>query len=151
MRMVLVSSCLLGEPVRYDGRGCACAHPVLARWIAEGRVVGFCPEISGGLPVPRPPAELIDGSRVADILGRDLTAEFSSGARQALALVRAKGITVAVLKEGSPSCGSGTICDGSFSGRRIPGAGLTTACLSAAGIWVFNEAQFDQAAERLEC
>lgn len=144
MERVLVSSCLLGRPVRYDGRAKTSPSDVLARWLAEGRVVPFCPELAGGLGVPRPPAEL-RGGRVVTEHGDDVTDAFLRGARLALAAARENGARVAVLKEGSPSCGSGRIADGTFGGGKIPGAGLTTELLRAEGITVFNEEQFAEA------
>ena len=159
MRCVLVSSCLLGLPVRYDGGAAPCRHPVLERWLAEGRVIAVCPEVEGGMPVPRPPAEIQEArggrrvlqgaARVVDASGQDVTPAFVLGARQALALARTEDVALAVLKEGSPSCGSGSTHDGSFSGARVPLAGVTAACLQAAGIPVFSENQLDEAAEHL--
>lgn len=155
MRKILVSACLLGEPVRYDGGSVPVRHPVLDRWIREGRVVPCCPEVAGGLPVPRPPAEIEGGAggeavlagraRILDREGRDVTAPFRAGAEAALALARAEGAVLAVLKEGSPSCGSMEIHDGAFGGRRVPGEGLTAALLRGAGIPVFNEDQWEEA------
>ena len=144
MERVLVSSCLLGRPVRYDGRAKTSSSRILARWRAEGRLVPFCPELAGGLGVPRPPAELQDG-RVVTVDGQNVTDAFTLGAELALAAARNAGVRVAVLKEGSPSCGSGRIADGTFGGGRIPGAGVTTALLRAHGITVFNEDQFEDA------
>ncbi|WP_376998906.1 2-thiouracil desulfurase family protein [Bordetella pertussis] len=155
MEWVLVSACLLGRPVRYDGRDAATGHPVLARWQAERRVVAVCPEVAGGLPTPRPPAEIdagaggaavLDGlAQVREASGVDVSAAFVEGARQALALVRERGIRVAVLKEGSPSCGSGYTYDGSFSGARIAREGVTAASLRRAGVRVFSEHELDAA------
>ena len=152
---VLVSACLLGRPVRYDGRGASRVHPVLARWQAEGRVVAVCPEMAGGMPAPRPPAEITRGdggarviaglARVVDVTGADVTTPFVAGARAALEAARQHGIALAVLKEGSPSCGSGYIYDGSFSGQRLPGQGVTAALLADAGLRVFSEHEFDTA------
>ncbi len=153
---VLISACLLGAPVRYDGGSKRCLHPVIERWAAEGRLRSLCPEMAGGLPTPRPPAEIkggVSGARVlalqawvVDAAGRDLSTAFIAGAEAALALVREHGIRVAVLKEGSPSCGSEWIADGSFSGRRVTGDGVTAAALRAAGVHVFSEDQLDEAA-----
>lgn len=153
--LVLVSACLLGEPVRHDGAHRRAVSPVLQRWQAQGRVVALCPEQAGGLPVPRPPAEIAEGAggarvldglaRVVDVHGRDVTAAFVAGARATLALVEQHGIRVAVLKEGSPSCGSGQIHDGRFIGQRVAAAGVTAALLARAGVRVFHEAQFTQA------
>lgn len=144
MKNVLVSACLLGDAVRYDGGSKAVQHPVLARWLNEGRVVRVCPELAGGLPVPRPPAER-RGLRVLTNTGVDVTAEFADGAEHALRLAQRVGATVAVLKENSPSCGSHQINDGSFSKTRIAGEGVTTALLRTHGIQVFSESEWDAA------
>jgi uncharacterized protein YbbK (DUF523 family) len=156
---VLVSACLLGERVRYNGAAATAQHPVLEAWLAEGRVVPFCPEIAGGLGVPRPAAEisgpgggdgvLAGGARVVTRAGADVTSAFLKGARQALETALAHGAGLAVLKDGSPSCGSGFVYDGSFSGRRRADAGVTTALLEREGIRVFSEARLEEAAEYL--
>jgi uncharacterized protein YbbK (DUF523 family) len=155
MEFVLVSSCLLGEAVRYNGGDMRCDHAVLQRWLREGRVVPVCPEVAGGLPVPRPRAEIAEGAggmnvlagaaRAIDSNGRDVTAFLVGGAERALEQARAKNIRVAVLKEGSPSCGSGLIFDGSFTDRKVAGLGITTARLQQSGIQVFSEAQLAEA------
>ncbi|MQG92331.1 DUF523 domain-containing protein [Pseudomonas sp. MN1F] len=154
---VLVSACLLGQPVRYDGR--ASGHPdLLQQWQAEGRVLPLCPEVAGGLPTPRPPAEIpggqgaqvLDGGvQVLTVAGEDVTAQFLAGAQQALALVRQHGIRVAVLKAGSPSCGNHLTYDGTFSGVKVPGAGVTTALLRREGVQVFSELELEQARQAL--
>lgn len=133
-----MSACLLGERVRFDGREKGSANPILERWQAEGRVVRVCPEVAGGLPVPRPPAELQQGRVIAQT-GADVTAEFERGAREALRLIQAFDIRVAVLKSGSPSCGSGFVYDGTFSKTRVAGDGVTTALLQRHGVRVFSE------------
>jgi uncharacterized protein YbbK (DUF523 family) len=150
---------LLGSPVRYNGAHKRSSSAVLLRWLKEGRVVPVCPEIAGGLAVPRPPAEIVAGvggtavlarlARVVDPSANDLSAAFIAGAQHALGQVHARGIRIAVLKEGSPSCGSDQIHDGTFSGRRVHGQGVTTALLSNAGVRVFSEEQFEQASEFL--
>lgn len=155
MHHVLISSCLLGNPVRYDGRGVSHDDAVLARWLKEGRVVAACPEVAGGMPIPRPPAEIEPGrdaasvlaghARVVAVTGDDVTTPFVHGAREALAAAQRHGIRVAVLKEGSPSCGSGYVYDGHFAGRRQPGVGVTAALLRRAGIQVFSEHQWAEA------
>jgi uncharacterized protein YbbK (DUF523 family) len=148
MIKVLVSRCLLGEKVRYDGRSAQAPNAILSRWLNEGRVVPFCPEVAGGLGVPRPAAEIsgtgaeavLDGSAsVLTLDGADVTAHFLRGAQLALAAVRAHGARVAILKDGSPSCGSESIYDGTFSGRTRTGSGVTTALLERHGIRVFSE------------
>jgi uncharacterized protein YbbK (DUF523 family) len=149
MQRILVSACLLGEKVRYDGAGKLVSDDRLQSWIAEGRVVAICPELSGGLPVPRLPAERI-GTKIVDSEGDDVTEPFQKGAANALALAKTTGCTLALLKEGSPSCGSQFIADGSFSGTRIAGAGMTAELLSANGIQVFSENQLDELAREIE-
>jgi uncharacterized protein YbbK (DUF523 family) len=158
----LVSSCLLGEAVRYNGGDKRCDHEILQRWLHEGRVVPICPEVAGGLPVPRPPAEIENGAggasvlagtaRVRDRDGRDVTTFFIQGAEQALVRARApaRRIRVAVLKEGSPSCGVTYSYDGSFTGTKVPTPGVTAASLRAAGLHVFSEAQLQEAARLIE-
>ncbi|MFS0825392.1 2-thiouracil desulfurase family protein [Pseudomonas phoenicis] len=157
LEKVLVSACLLGRPVRYDGR--ASGYPdLLQRWQAEGRVVPLCPEVAGGLPTPRPAAEIpggqggqvLDGqARVLTEAADDLTAAFLAGAERALALAREHGITLAVLKAGSPSCGNRLTYDGSFSGVKVSGEGVTAALLRREGVRVFSELQLEEAAEAL--
>ncbi|UVE18061.1 DUF523 domain-containing protein [Pseudomonas sp. LS44] len=157
MQKILVSRCLLGHLVRYDG-GCHGPFDLLARWQAEGRVVPLCPEVAGGLPTPRAPAEIAGGQggevlegrqRVLTISGDDVTAEFLDGAQQALALVREHGIGLAVLKARSPSCGNRENYDGSFTGRKVAGEGVTAALLRRAGVQVFSEEQLPDAARAL--
>jgi uncharacterized protein YbbK (DUF523 family) len=159
MEMVLVSACLLGEKVRYNGDDKRCDDPILQGWVREGRVVSVCPEVLGGMPVPRAPAEIAAGAggmavlcgtgRVMDPDGKDVSAPFQQGGEQALALARARHIRMAVLKENSPSCGSSTTYDGNFSGRRVTQPGVTAARLQEAGVRVFSEAQLREAEEWL--
>lgn len=140
MKKILVSACLLGQPVRYDGQGKGLSDPRLARWQAQGRLVSVCPELAGGLPVPRAPAERQE-ARVVTVQGEDVTAAFACGAQAALQLCQAQGIRLALLKEGSPSCGSQQIYDGTFAGQRVAGEGVTAALLRAHGIQVYAETQ----------
>lgn len=159
MERILVSACLLGSRVRYDGGAKTSGDAMLARWRAEGRLVRFCPEVEGGLPVPRPPAEIEGGAGGAAVLagaariltpdGDDVTGAFLSGAQQALAVATSFGARMAILKEGSPSCGSPRIHDGTFRGRTTPGQGVTAALLEANGIRVFGEDRIPQAAAYL--
>lgn len=154
---VLVSRCLLGHRVRYDG-GASGPYGQLARWQDEGRIIALCPEVAGGLPTPRAPAE-IPGGQGLDVLngkapvmtseGEDVTAAFMDGAQQALALVNRHGIRIAILKANSPSCGNVQTYDGSFSGVKVEGQGVTAALLAGAGVQVFSELQLDEAARAL--
>ncbi|MDY0882497.1 DUF523 domain-containing protein [Dongia soli] len=154
MRKVLISACLMGEAVRYDGRAAGDGGALLTDWQREGRLVVICPELSGGLPVPRPPAE-IRGGNGSDVLagsarivtpdGDDVTENFLQGASATLALAQNHGVTVAILKQRSPSCGSREIYDGRFVGNRIAGEGVTAALLRRHGITVFDETQLAEA------
>lgn len=140
---VLVSACLLGLSCKYSGGSNRC--PALESWLrAHGCTpIPFCPEIYGGLPTPRPPAER-RGDRVVTAAGADVTAQFARGAEQALLLTQTMGCRFAVLKANSPSCGCGTVYDGSFSGRKIPGNGLTAELLLQAGITAATEENFER-------
>ena len=147
MQKILVSRCLLGQRVRYDG-GTHGPFSLLERWQQEGRIVPLCPEVAGGLPTPRAPAEIAggQGARVLDgqlpvltVDGEDVTAAFLDGARQALALVAQHGIRIALLKARSPSCGNRENYEGSFSGTKVAGEGVTAAALHRAGVQVFSE------------
>ncbi|MFW6053774.1 MAG: DUF523 domain-containing protein [Persicimonas sp.] len=151
---VLVSACLLGRDVRYDGGHCASGHPVLQEWAADGRIAAFCPEVAGGLNTPRRPAEIVGGdghavldglARVVDCDGVDVTEQFIAGAHSALHAATRARAKLAVLKSKSPSCGRRRIYDGSFSGTLTAGQGVTAALLSRHGIEVFDEHQFDEA------
>lgn len=158
MQKILVSRCLLGHRVRYDG-GASGPFDQLQQWIAEGRVVALCPEVAGGLPTPRAAAEIpggqgaevLDGSaRVITTDGEDVSAEFLSGAQQALALVQQHAIRIAVLKANSPSCGNLLTYDGTFSGVKVSGEGVTAALLTRYGVQVFSELQLAEAAAALQ-
>lgn len=149
MLRVLVSACLIGERVRIHGGDARVDHPVLERWLEEGRIVHVCPEVLGGLGVPRPPAEIVDG-RVIAKTGADVTNEFERGARIAADTATEHRTVLAIMKSRSPSCGSGMIYDGTFSGVLIPGDGKTTELLRERGIAVFSELELDEAAAYLD-
>ena len=134
-----VSACLLGEPCRYDGS--AAPSAAVAALGERHGLVPVCPERAGGLPVPRPPAEIVsaDPVRVADAEGHDLTDAFVAGARACLDEALAAGCAGAVLKARSPSCGSGRVYDGTFSGALVPGWGVAAALFRDAGLTVADE------------
>ena len=157
MQKILVSRCLLGHRVRYDG-GASGPFDQLQQWLDEGRVVPLCPEVAGGLPTPRAAAEIpggqggevLDGhARVITTEGEDVSAEFLSGACQALELVQKHGIRIAVLKANSPSCGNLLTYDGSFSGVKVSGEGVTAALLKRNGVLVFSEQELAEAVSAL--
>ncbi|MCF6189017.1 MAG: DUF523 domain-containing protein [Cocleimonas sp.] len=150
---ILISACLLGNPVRYDGTDLLIDHPLLQQWKKEGRLISICPEVAGGLSTPRAPAEivgkngasvLLSDTQVINNVGEDVTKAFVFGANKALQLAKANHCIAAVLTERSPSCGSNLIYDGSFSGARKSGMGVTTALLEKNGIRVFNQYQLEK-------
>ena len=134
--MILVSACLLGENCKYDGNNNNNLYVKL--YLKDKDYIAFCPEIAGGLEAPRLPCERCQG-RVINSGGEDLTDEFVDGAEQALELCQETGATLAVLKEGSPSCGVNWIYDGSFEHIRIPGQGVTAQLLTENGIKCISE------------
>ncbi|MDX8383872.1 MAG: DUF523 domain-containing protein [Ghiorsea sp.] len=142
---ILISACLVGEAVRYDGGDClgyldAQAKAYIQRWQEHGLLLPFCPEVAGGLDVPRMAAE-IKGNRVLTATGQDVSSAFQSGAQQALDLCLQHHIRIAILKQGSPSCGNSRINDGTFSKTKIAGQGITAKLLQQHGIRVLNEAE----------
>ncbi|GAA5445961.1 hypothetical protein Misp06_04168 [Microbulbifer sp. NBRC 101763] len=148
MTQILVSSCLLGCAVRYNGTDVEVYNSDFDWLVETQEIVPLCPEVAAGLPIPRAPAE-ISGGNGADILAgaarvigsekKDLTDQFLLGAKLALKLCRRHNIRYAVLTENSPSCGSGYIYDGSFSGKKIVGVGVVSALLEKSGIQVFSQ------------
>ena len=150
MRKILVSACLLGERVRYDGGDSGQRSEIIDRWRQEERLISLCPEVAGGLPIPRLPAEIQENGRIINIEAEDVTAAFEQGAQKALDVCREHQISVAILKEGSPSCGSSKINSGNFDHVKVPGQGVTTRLLEANGIRVFSEDELEQAAAYLQ-
>ena len=133
----VISACLCGLPTRYDGASKPIS-PAVQRLIDRGEVIPVCPECMGGLPTPRPPAEVC-GDRVINTNGVDVTAEYRRGAIETLHICQKHGITRAILKENSPSCGCTHVYDGSFSRRLVDGKGITVMLLEENGITVYNE------------
>lgn len=146
----IVSSCLAGLKTRYDGTDKLCRK--VRELVEKGEAVPFCPEQGGGLPTPRIPAEIVGGdgfnvlSGAAKVLnrdGQDVTEEFVRGAKEMLELAKIFGASHAILKSMSPSCGVGSIYDGTFSGNIVEGDGVTTAVLKNAGLQVITEKEFE--------
>lgn len=138
MKNILVSACLLGEACRYDGKSKPCEAV-----IALGQrynLVPVCPEVLGGLPTPRIPSEIC-GDLVLMKDGTDVTENYRRGAEEALRIARENQCTVAILKEKSPSCGSGLIHNGRFDGGMTEGNGITAQLLKANGIRVLGESE----------
>ena len=145
-RSYLVSACLLGIPCAYDGRGRLVE--ALLPPVTRGQIVPICPEVAGGLPVPRPTAEIVGGdgsdvldgrARVVTKAGDNVTAAFLRGAERALAVARQHTIPTAILRQRSPSCGSTCIYDGTHSGTVRTGQGVTAALLRRHGVTVYAE------------
>ena len=142
--MYLVSACLVGVNCRYNGESTCNEH--LASLMKAGMLLPVCPEVLGGLPVPRTRCEIFTGregsEQVVDETGEDRTEAFRLGAQRTLELCRAAGISKAILQPRSPSCGCGSIYDGSFTGRLIPGNGMTARLLVENGIAIIPEEQW---------
>ncbi len=141
-----ISACLAGRACRFDGSS-ELADEV-ARLVADGRAILVCPEADGGLPTPRPPAEIVGGdgadvldgrARVVTKSGEDVTEQYVRGAERALAAAQTAGATSAILKARSPSCGRGAIYDGTFTRNLTAGDGVTAALLSRNGINVTTD------------
>jgi len=153
MAKILVSSCLLGCKVRYNGSCMRVEDAHFKQLLEPHEIIPFCPEVSAGLPIPRVPAEIKSGegthvlqgkAKVVGIDGTDFTDYFYRGAQMALDKCLAEKISLAILTEASPSCGSALIYDGSHKGNKIAGAGVTAALLRENGITVCSQHDADR-------
>lgn len=133
---LIVSACLMGVGCRYDGE--SRGREDISRLAEKYTLIPVCPEIYGGLPTPRTPAEIV-GVRVLTRDGRDVTAEYERGAAATLKIAEITGAKKALLKERSPSCGTGSVYDGTFTGALRPGDGVAAALLRCAGLSIFGE------------
>lgn len=157
---ILVSACLLGQPVRYDGNALSLKNRLINHWKAWGMIVPLCPEMAAGFSTPRSPAEIESGFDGADVIvgqgriientGMDVTEKFLSGAQIALDVALKEKCRYALLADGSPSCGSTFIHCGSFDGLKRDGVGVVTAALRGMGIKVFAPNEIDLLARELE-
>ena len=154
MHKILVSGCLNGRPIRFNSTNVSVESEIWDRWHSEGRLVAFCPELAVGFPVPRAPAEIVGSTasvvlegrgRVEEDNGTDVTDEFVDGARLAAQRAAAEGCVIAVLTDGSPSCGTTYTYDGTFAGGTVRGMGVTAQLLHDQGFRVFPEDQIDEA------
>ena len=143
MENILVSACLLGFECKYCGGSNRMAESRICALQEKYRLIPVCPESAGGLPTPRLPSERL-GDRVLSSRGDDVTAQFEKGARCALVLAERYACKKALLKANSPSCGSGTVYDGTFSGKLVSGDGLSTEKLRKHGIEVYTEQQLEK-------
>ena len=144
MEKILISACLVGDNVKYDGRNNY--NEKVKLLLEKYELVPFCPEVEGGLSIPRRPSEQIK-DRVKMDNGRDVTKQFEKGAELALNICLYLGIKIAILKENSPSCGSHQIYDGTFSGKLKNGQGVTAELLTRKGIRVISEHEIDSLLE----
>ena len=148
---ILISRCFLGENVRYNSETIPLNHPLLTLWQQQNRVIAICPEVSGGLSVPREPAEQQSNSdEIITISGINVSAQFNFGAKQALILCQQHNIQFALLSARSPSCGNEKIYNGKFNGQLIDGQGVTAALLTQHGIHVFNQFQLEELEKALK-
>lgn len=146
--MILVSSCLAGLDVRYNGTNCL--NDKIRKLVEENKAMTICPELLGGFSTPREPAEIIGGTgedvldgtaKVVDQSGKDVTQLYLKGAYSTLEKAIELHATLIVLKENSPSCGSSTIYNGEFTGKKMMGMGVTSALLKRNGLKVISEDQ----------
>lgn len=156
---ILISACLIGFKVRYNGSDKPISSELLHRWQAEGRLVVHCPELAAGLLLPRLPAE-ISGGQGIDVLegqasvvendGSNVTQHYLLAAHLALQTAQENNCRFAIMADRSPTCGSQQIYDGSFQGKAVNGAGIAVALLRRHGIEVFTEYQLPDLALRLD-
>jgi len=141
---ILISACLLGVNCRYDGSDNRVQPWVEA--LAGHQLIPVCPEQLGGMATPRAPSEIVSEAplRVLAKTGEDVTAAFAAGAAETLKLARLLEARCAVLKERSPSCGVNAIYDGTFSGTRLPGQGMTARLLATEGLRLYSEEELDR-------
>ena len=138
---LLISACLLGENCKYSGGNNY--EPLTEALRKRFELVPVCPERLGGLTSPREPAERV-GERVLSRTGEDWTAAFYLGAERTLEIARREGISQAVLKERSPSCGCGAVYDGTFTGTVVPGDGVAAELLKRHGVHIRGESQIEE-------
>ncbi len=144
----LISACLAGINCRYDGKNTLSQE--LKKLVRSGEAITACPEVLGGLSIPRDPCEIQVKSGKRYLIskqGKDCTEQFQKGAEETLKICRDNNIEVAILKQKSPSCGCGKIYDGSFSGKIISGNGITAELLLKNGIRVLTEEEFTNSSQ----
>ncbi|MDD4506453.1 MAG: DUF523 domain-containing protein [Sulfurospirillaceae bacterium] len=143
---ILISSCLIGENVKYDGGNNALHVKILEQWKQEGVLVPLCPEVLGGLSVPRSPCEVLEGTTtVLCKSGEDVSVAFAKGAKESLRIAQKEGVCMAILKARSPSCGKDIIYDGTFTSTRVNDSGITCKLLQESGVVVFSEEELSLA------
>ncbi len=158
MEKILISACLMGYAVRYNGRDKAFISATVARWRREQRLIIHCPELAAGLETPRLPAEIHNGSaaqvlsgtaRIIESNGKDVTQHYVLAAWLALKAAQDAHCRFALLTDGSPTCGSQRVYDGGFRGQQWPGQGVAAALLRQHGIAVYAETQLAELIQRV--
>jgi uncharacterized protein YbbK (DUF523 family) len=153
-KKILISACLVGQNVRYNAEMLFLEHRIIRLWQSQNLLIPVCPEVEGGLPVPREPAEITDGNgnsvlknltRVISVSGKNVTDQFIDGAKKTLELALQHQVSMAILKERSPSCGHRQIYNGLFHGNTKTGMGVTAALLIKNGVVVFSEEELESA------
>ena len=141
MEKILISACLVGDKVKYDGK--SNYNPLIKELLEYFELIPFCPEVEGGLSIPRDPSEIV-GDKVLSNKGRDVTHQFEEGAEKAYNICMYLGIRYAILKDNSPSCGSTQIYDGKFSHKLIKGKGITARYLESRGIKIIPDTEIEK-------
>jgi uncharacterized protein YbbK (DUF523 family) len=157
IRLIVVSACLAGFEVKYNGSHNL--HKKINEWFKEKKVIPVCPEVLGGLSIPREPAEIVGGTgedvldgraKVITNSGKDVTKQFITGAEETLKIVKEAGAKLIIMKERSPSCGGRMIYNGNFNGEKMAGNGVTAALLKRNDIIVVSEENYQQMIDQLE-
>ena len=141
MEYLLVSACIFGNNTKYNGGNNY--NPLIEKLKDKYNIILCCPEVDGGLSIPRNPSEVLNG-KVISSEGLDVTKEFKLGAKMALDLVNKYNIKKALLKDGSPSCGKNYIYDGTFTKTKVNKMGITASLLKDAGVTIYTENDIEE-------
>lgn len=153
--MIIISACLCGVNCKYNGKNNL--KKGVEKLLKKGILIPVCPEQLGGMKTPRDPHEIVNCTaleilqgqgKILSIKGKDSTDKFVKGAYETLKIAKDLGATEAILKSNSPSCGFGTIYDGSFSGKKIKGNGITAELLKRENIKIYNEEYIEKLLEK---
>lgn len=153
--MIIISACLCGVNCKYNGKNNL--KDGVEKLLKEGMLIPVCPEQLGGMETPREPHEIVESTalevlrgngKVLSITGKDSTDKFIKGAYETLRIAKDLGVTEAILKSNSPSCGFGTVYDGNFSGKKIKGNGITSELLKRENIKIYNEKYIEKLLEK---
>lgn len=149
-RKILVSGCVYGWLCRNDAVMCPCLHPTFLKWKEEGRLIPVCPEDFGGMPTPRTESERVSAIKFMNYDGVDVSEFYLKGAAEALRLAKENNVVMGIFMDGSPSCGSTRLLDGTMTHTYKKGEGITVQLLRENGFKVFSEQEIEKAAQYLE-